>query len=152
MPVLLPEQCWVLKRELLWIPIFGWALALLNPIAINRGDRKGSAIKIAQAGRRRLKQGKWIVIFPEGTRVPPGKRQRYAKSAARLAIETGADLVPIAHNAGVFWKNKSLLKQKGTIDVIVGAPIKTQSTDDPKVLTEQVEQWIENTVAGLAQD
>lgn len=151
MQVLLPEQTWVVKKELLWIPIFGWSLALLSPIAINRSNRKKAAMKVASAGCDRLKKGKWVIIFPEGTRVKPGEQKRYGRSAARLAIESGVPIIPIAHNAGVFWKNKILKKQKGTIEVVVGQPI-DPTNKDPKELTAQIEKWIEDTVATLAKN
>ena len=101
---LLPKQlCFVFKRELLWIPFFGWALALLKMIHINRASKETAALSVASQGRKRLSEGKWILMFPEGTRTPVGSHKPYRKGGARLASATGATVVPIAHNAGRFW-------------------------------------------------
>ena len=100
--ILPPAQAWVLKRELMWIPIFGWALALAKPIPINRKAGRKAVYKLIKLGSQRLQQGRCVVIFPEGTRVEPGKRKRYGIGGAMLAKKTGYPIVPIAHNAGVF--------------------------------------------------
>ncbi len=146
---LLPsEQTWVLKRELMWIPIFGWALATNQPIAINRQAGKAAAAHILSEGRKRLDQGRWVVIFPEGTRVAPGSKKRYGIGGALLAKKSGYPILPIAHNAGVFWKRRGLRKYPGTIDVVFGPIIETQSQSTAEI-NRKVEQWIESTVDRL---
>ena len=140
--VLVPPQVWVLKRELLWIPVVGWALILLRSIAVNRGAG-GSAVKgVLEQGRKRLAQGKWIVIFPEGTRMPPGETRRYGVSGALLAAENGRLIVPIAHDAGYFWPRRGLIKKPGTIRVVIGPPI-TAAGRDPRDVNAEAQDWIE---------
>jgi 1-acyl-sn-glycerol-3-phosphate acyltransferase len=140
--VLVPPQVWVLKRELLWIPVVGWALMLLRSIAVNRGAG-GSAVKgVLEQGRKRLAQGKWIVIFPEGTRMPPGETRRYGVSGALLAAENGRLIVPIAHDAGYFWPRRGLIKKPGTIRVVIGPPI-TAVGRDPRDVNAEAQDWIE---------
>jgi 1-acyl-sn-glycerol-3-phosphate acyltransferase len=137
-----PQQTWVLKRELLWIPMFGWALRMLKPIAI---DRKGGAAAVQQVlsqGQRRLESGYWVVIFPEGTRVAAGQSRRYGLSGALLASAAGRPVIPVAHNAGYYWARHSLLKRSGTIRVVIGEPIATAGID-PREINERVQRWIE---------
>jgi 1-acyl-sn-glycerol-3-phosphate acyltransferase len=137
-----PLQTWVLKRELLWIPAFGWALRMLKPIAI---DRKGGAAAVQQVleqGRRRLDAGFWVVIFPEGTRVAAGQTRRYGMSGALLASAAGKPVIPVAHNAGYYWPRHGLLKRRGTIRVVIGEPIATAGLD-PREINERVQRWIE---------
>ncbi|MCB1857485.1 MAG: 1-acyl-sn-glycerol-3-phosphate acyltransferase [Gammaproteobacteria bacterium] len=146
---LLPtEQTWVLKRELMWIPIFGWALAANQPIAINRGAGREAAAQIISEGSKRLKQGRWVVIFPEGTRVAPGSRKKYGIGGALLAKKTGYPILPIAHNAGVFWRRRGLKKYPGTIHVVYGPVINTKGLSVGEI-NNQVENWIESTVSSL---
>ncbi|MEE8093267.1 MAG: lysophospholipid acyltransferase family protein [Gammaproteobacteria bacterium] len=143
-----PHQTWVMKRELLWAPILGWVISLLRPIAI---DRKAGRIAVEQVivqGRELLEQGYWIMIFPEGTRVAPGQVRRYGLSGALLGIETGRPVIPVAHNAGEFWPRRGWLKRPGTIRLVIGAPIQTDGRD-PRELTDEVQQWIESTVAAM---
>ena len=149
--ILPPAQAWVLKRELMWIPIFGWALALAKPIPINRKSSRKAANQIIKLGRERLQQGRCVVIFPEGTRVAPGKRKKYAIGGAMLAKKTGYPVVPIAHNAGVFWHRRSLKKYPGTIQIVIGAEIKTDGRD-AREINKMVEEWIESTVAQMPQE
>jgi 1-acyl-sn-glycerol-3-phosphate acyltransferase len=137
-----PPQTWVLKRELLWIPFFGWALRVLKPIAI---DRKGGAAAVQQVldqGKQRLESGVWVVIFPEGTRVAAGQSRRYGLSGALLANATGRPVVPVAHNAGYFWPRHGLLKRRGTIRVVIGKPIATAGVE-ARQINEQVQRWID---------
>ena len=140
--VFLPPQVLVLKRELLWIPFFGWGLALMSPIAINRSRGTRALKRMADIGRRRLAQGFSIVVYPEGTRVAPGKRRNYQQGGAWLAVKTGAPVVPIAHNAGLLWPKNAFIKRPGTITVQVGAPIESRGIT-PAALNAQVEEWIE---------
>lgn len=137
-----PPQVWVLKKELLRIPFFGWGLAMTNPIAIDRSAGKAALEQIVEQGRERLRQKFWIVVFPEGTRVPPGSKGKYRIGGAWLAAHTGASIVPVAHNAGEFWGKNSFVKNPGVITVSVGKPINPDGIE-PAVLIAQVEAWIE---------
>jgi 1-acyl-sn-glycerol-3-phosphate acyltransferase len=140
--VLLPPQVWVLKRELMWIPFVGWGLWLLRSIAVNRGAG-GSAVKgVLEQGRQRLAEGKWIVIFPEGTRMPPGETRRYGVSGALLAAENDRMIVPVAHDAGYYWPRRGLIKRAGTIRVVIGPPIRAAGRD-PRDVNAEAQQWIE---------
>ena len=144
---LLPYQTWVLKRELLWIPFFGWGLSLLEPIAIDRS--KSSSIKaLLTSGKKRLEQGRWVIIFPEGSRIAAGATGRYSRSGAMLSQETGYCILPIAHNAGTHWPRQSFLKKPGIIQVSIGPII------DPSGLTldeihHQARDWIEHEMKNL---
>ena len=137
-----PAQVWVLKKELLRVPFFGWGLALTSPIAIDRSSRKAALKQIVEQGKDRLRQGFWIVIFPEGTRIAPGKKGKYGIGGAWLATHTGAPVVPVAHNAGEFWGRNSFLKLPGTITVSIGEPIDPAGME-PGDLNSRVESWIE---------
>jgi 1-acyl-sn-glycerol-3-phosphate acyltransferase len=143
-----PQQIWLLKRELLWIPLFGWALASLKPIAINRKHLRQSMQKIIQQGKQRLMQGIWIIVYPEGTRVKPGQQQRYGIGGALLAAESGYPIVPVAHNSGKFWLAKGFLKKPGVIQVKIG-PIIDPKGKTAKEINAIAQEWIETTVAQL---
>jgi 1-acyl-sn-glycerol-3-phosphate acyltransferase len=138
-----PLQTWVLKRELLWIPFFGWALRMLKPIAINRQGGGAAVQQVLDQGRRRLDSGFWVVIFPEGTRVPAGQNRRYGLSGALLASAAAKPVIPVAHNAGYYWPRHGLLKRRGTIRVVIGKPIPTAGAD-PRQINEQAQRWIES--------
>ncbi|MEQ1879643.1 MAG: lysophospholipid acyltransferase family protein [Burkholderiales bacterium] len=146
--ILLPPQVWVLKRELLKVPFFGWGLAMMSPIAIDRGSVTRALKQMLEQGRQRLAAGWWIVVFPEGTRIAPGQRGRYHVGGAWLACQTGATVVPIAHNAGTLWRKNALVKYPGTITVSIGPPIPTQG-EKAETLNKKVEDWIESEVARL---
>lgn len=137
-----PPQVHVLKRELLWIPFFGWGLALMSPIAIDRGRGTTALRRIARQGRKRLEQGFWVVVFPEGTRVAPGERRTYRLGGAWLAAHAGAPVVPVAHNSGRLWPRNSFLKYPGLVTVRIGAPIEAAGRD-PAAINAQAEAWIE---------
>jgi 1-acyl-sn-glycerol-3-phosphate acyltransferase len=137
-----PPQVWVLKKELLRVPFFGWGLALTSPIAIDRSSRKAALKQIVEQGKDRLKQGFWIIVFPEGTRIAPGKKGKYGIGGAWLATHTGAPVVPVAHNAGEFWGRNSFLKLPGTITVSIGPPIEPADMK-PGDLNASIESWIE---------
>jgi 1-acyl-sn-glycerol-3-phosphate acyltransferase len=143
-----PPQVHVLKRELLWIPFFGWGLALMSPIAIDRSRGVAALRSIARRGRERLKQGFWIVVFPEGTRVAPGERLAYHLGGAWLAAESGAPVVPVAHNAGLVWPRNAFVKRAGTVTVRIGPPIDTRDRD-PKAVNAMAETWIEEQQKAL---
>jgi len=144
-----PPQVWVLKKELLRIPFFGWGLAMTSPIAINRSSGKTALKQIVQQGKDRLKQGLWIVIFPEGTRIAPGKKGKYGIGGAWLATHTGVSVVPVAHNAGELWGKNSFIKRSGTITVSIGAPIDPAGMKANE-LNARVEAWIELEVARIS--
>jgi 1-acyl-sn-glycerol-3-phosphate acyltransferase len=140
--MIFPPQVHVLKRELLWIPFFGWGLALMSPIAIDRSRGAAALRAMARRGRERLDQGFWIVVFPEGTRVAPGERRAYQLGGAWLAAASGAPIVPVAHNAGRVWPRNAFLKRPGTVTVRIGPAIEPASRD-PKTINRLAEKWIE---------
>ena len=143
-----PPQVLVLKRELLWIPFFGWGLALMSPIPIDRSRGVAALRNIARRGRERLEQGFWVVVFPEGTRVKPGERRAYHVGGAWLAAASGAPVVPVAHNAGLLWPRNAFLKRPGTVTVRIGPPIDT-ANQDPKAVNALAETWIEEQQKAL---
>ena len=143
-----PPQVWVLKRELLWIPFFGWGLAMTSPIAINRSAGREALKQMVAQGKDRLKKGFWVVIFPEGTRMGPGEKGKYHIGGAWLSTHTQATVVPVAHNAGEFWGKNSFIKKPGTITVHVGEPIAATGMK-PDELNQRVESWIEHTMTSL---
>jgi len=147
--VIFPAQAWVLKRELLWIPLVGWALHLMHPIAINRSAGGSAVRQVVAQGKARLKQGVWVVVFPEGTRAQVGTAGKYGVSGAMLAIESGRKIIPVAHTAGYFWPRRGWLKKAGTIRVIIGPPIDTQGRET-RELNAQVQNWIESTISTIA--
>jgi 1-acyl-sn-glycerol-3-phosphate acyltransferase len=140
--VLLPPQVWVLKRELMWVPIIGWGLKLMRAISVNRGAAGLAVRGVIEQGKQRLAAGEWVVIFPEGTRMPPGQTRRYGVSGALLAVETGKLIVPIAHDAGYFWPRRGWRKQRGTIRVVIGPPI-VATGRDPRAVNAEAQAWIE---------
>jgi 1-acyl-sn-glycerol-3-phosphate acyltransferase len=133
----------VFKKSLLYVPFFGWALGLLRMIPIDRSRGRDAFKNVVIQGKRRLADGQWIIMFPEGTRIPVGQAGKYKSGGTRLAIETGADIVPVAHNSGECWPRNSFLKKPGTITVSIGPAIPTAGRS-PDELMEQVERWIEN--------
>ena len=142
-PYIFPKTlCFVSKRELLWLPFFGWALASLKMITINRGDRETARAAVAVQGRERLAQGQWIAIFPEGTRTPVGSYRPYRKGGFRLALATETDIIPVAQNAGNVWPRNSFLKYPGMVTVSVGHAISVKDKSEEQIQTE-VEAWIE---------
>ena len=146
--LIFPPQVHVLKRELLWIPFFGWGLALMSPIAIDRSRGVAALRAIARRGRERLEQGFWIVVFPEGTRMRPGERRPYQLGGAWLAAASGAPIVPVAHNAGLLWPRNAFLKRPGTVTVRIGPSIDSANRD-PKTLNQLAEAWIEEQQKAL---
>ena len=142
-PYIFPKTlCFVSKRELLWLPFFGWALASLKMITINRGDREVARAAVAVQGRERLAQGQWIAIFPEGTRTPVGSYRPYRKGGFRLALATGTDIIPVAQNAGNVWPRNSFLKYPGMVTVSIGHAISVKNKSEEQIQAE-VEAWIE---------
>ena len=144
-----PLQVWVLKKELLRIPFFGWGLAMTSPIAIDRSAGKAALEQIVEQGRERLKHKFWIVVFPEGTRVPPGSKGKYRIGGAWLAVHTNTRIVPVAHNAGEFWGKNSFVKHPGTVTVSIGKPIDPSGMEPAELITK-VEFWIEQETARIS--
>jgi len=140
--VLVPPHVWVLKRELVWVPFLGWALKLMRAIAIDRSAGKSAVQSVLEQGKQRLAEGEWIVIFPEGTRMPPGETRRYGVSGALLARENERLIVPIAHDAGYYWPRRGLYKKPGTIRVVIGPPIATAGRE-AREINEEAQAWIE---------
>jgi 1-acyl-sn-glycerol-3-phosphate acyltransferase len=147
--LIFPPQVWVLKRELLWIPLIGWGLKLLRPISINRGAGHRAVKQVIEQGKQRLADGLWIIIFPEGTRIVAGETRKFGVSGFVLATETGKYVVPLSHNAGDFWVRRGIMKKRGTVRVIIGAPIPSAGKD-PRELNDEVRRSIEAGLAHIA--
>jgi 1-acyl-sn-glycerol-3-phosphate acyltransferase len=145
-----PPASWLLKREVLWIPVVGWAVKTYNPIAIDRSAGHSAVNQVVRQGRERLAAGMGVIVYPEGTRMPPGQTRKYGVSGALLAVEAGAPVVPIAHNSGYLWKRRSLLKHPGTIYVVIGPPIDPRGLDAREV-NERAQKWVEATIAEIIQ-
>ena len=143
-----PPLAYVAKKELLSIPFFGWGFALASPITIDRKSGRTAMQQIAAQGRERFRQGFWIAVYPEGTRIKAGTRAKYKTGGARLAIDLGVPIIPIAHNAGWIWPKGVFGKRPGTITISFGKPISPEGKD-PQALTAEIEAWIENEVARL---
>jgi len=135
-------QSWVLKRGLLKIPVFGWVLAHLEPIAIDRRDPRAALRQVLEQGKERLASGRWVVVFPEGTRVLPGQRERYQQGGALLACRAGVPVTPVAHNAGEHWPRNGVRMRPGTIYVRIGPPIDTVGRT-PASVTQEAQDWID---------
>ncbi|HTP40768.1 MAG TPA: lysophospholipid acyltransferase family protein [Steroidobacteraceae bacterium] len=140
--VVFPPQAWVFKRELMWLPFVGWGLKLLRGIAINRSGGGSAVRQVVEQGTARLNDGMWVVIFPEGTRMPPGETRRYGISGALLAVESGHLIVPVAHDAGYYWRRRAFVKKPGTIVVRIGPPIVCAGRD-PREVNAEAQAWIE---------
>ena len=140
--VIFPPLCYVLKRELLRVPFFGWGLASIPGIAIDRAAGKDAMSQVVEQGRARLKEGLWVVVFPEGTRVAPGTTRRYKPGGAILAKRAGVPVVPVAHNAGEFWKRNAFIKRPGEIIVSIG-PVIPVKGEKAEAVNERAEAWIE---------
>src|SRR5690606_12273423 len=136
--------------ELLWVPFFGWALYMLKPIAIDRKGGRNAVQQVLEQGRQRLDEGLWVVIFPEGTRMPVGQTRRYGMSGTLLAQAAGRPVVPVAHNAGYFWPRRGWLKRAGTVRIVIGPPIPTVGRD-PRAVNEEAQRWVEETVARITE-
>ncbi|MFH1494408.1 MAG: lysophospholipid acyltransferase family protein [Pseudomonadota bacterium] len=146
-----PPVVWVMKRELLRIPFFGWGLAMTSPIAIDRSAGKEALRQITEQGRERLAKGFWVAVFPEGTRVKPGVRGKYNIGGAFLATHSNATVLPVAHNAGEFWGKNAFLKHPGTITLSIGKPIQAEGMKAGE-LNSQVEAWVEQEMQRIARD
>ena len=146
--IVFPPQAWVLKREILWIPLVGWATWLMKCIAIDRDAGHRAVNQVLDQGRDRLAAGIWVLIFPEGTRMAPGETRKYGMSGALLASQAGCKLVPVAHDAGDYWPRRGLVKKPGVVRVVIGPAIEAAGRD-PRTLNAEVQTWIEGTMATL---
>ncbi len=143
MPAIMPHPlAYVFKRELLYVPFFGWAIGKLDMIHIDRSQRAKAFAKVVEQGQALLAQGVWVIMFPEGTRIPRGQRGSYKSGGARLAIATGAPVIPIAVTSAKCWPRKAFIKYPGVVDVSIGRPIPSVGRDADE-LTREVVQWIE---------
>jgi len=145
----LPPSSILLKKSLLWIPFWGWAMATLKPIAINRSTPKEALSQLLKQGAKRLQDGYWIVMYPEGTRTAPGEQTKFSASGSLLAQRTGFPIIPIAHNAGEFWPRNSFLKYPGVIQVKIGSAIRVKGRKSKDINTE-AETWIKNAMQEIA--
>lgn len=144
-----PPVCWVMKRELLRIPFFGWGLAMTSPVAIDRTAGREALKQLIEQGKQRLSQGFNVVVFPEGTRVEPGTRGRYNAGGASLAVHADVPVIPVAHNAGEYWGKNAFLKRPGTITLSIGPAIPSQGKKTSE-LNREVESWIEAEMQRIA--
>ena len=139
--IIFPPLTWVVKRELFFVPIFGWGLALTHPIALNRNAGRKAVDQLVEQGIKKINNGHWILIFPEGTRTPPNTKRKFKIGGALLAEKSGAPIIPVAHNSGNFWARKQFTKKPGTIQMVIGEPIKTQGKSAEQI-NQQVYDWI----------
>lgn len=143
LPAIMPHPlAYVFKKELLRIPFFGWAIGRLDMIHIDRTDGARAFVKVVQQGQRLLDQGIWVIMFPEGTRIPRGETGQYKTGGTRLAIRTGAPVIPVAVTSAKCWPRKALVKRPGVVDISIGPPIPSQGRE-PNELMQEVENWIE---------
>lgn len=142
------DVCFVYKRELHWVPFFGWGLASLNMIAINRSKGRDAFEQVLRQGRIRLQEGRWPLLFPEGTRIAPGKMGRFKMGGALLASRTGAVVIPIAHNAGECWPRNAFVKRPGLVTLSIGPTISPEGLT-PEELNQKVQAWIEGEMRRL---
>jgi 1-acyl-sn-glycerol-3-phosphate acyltransferase len=133
---------YVFKKELLYVPFFGWAMGRMDMIHIDRSQRKQAFNKVVAQGKRLMSQGAWVIMFPEGTRIPRGQKGVYKVGGARLAIDTGAPVIPIAVTSAKCWPRKALIKTPGVVDFSIGRPISSVGRK-PDELMREVEDWIE---------
>lgn len=140
---------YVYKKELHWLPFFGWGLALMPFVAIDRGAGKEALTQVATRGKQRLDEGYSVIIFPEGTRVAPGAKKRYKIGGAYLAAKSGAPVVPVAHNAGEFWRRKAFIKRPGLVTVSIGPAIDPAGLT-PEEINQRAEAWIEDEMRRIS--
>jgi 1-acyl-sn-glycerol-3-phosphate acyltransferase len=144
-----PSQCWIIKRELRWLPFVGWGLMAIRAIAIDRTSGSSAREQIVEQGAQRLKEGHWVTIFPEGTRTAPGKVGRYGIGGSLLATRTGTPILPIAHDAGEYWPRYAFKKKRGTVKVVIGPLIETNGRDVISV-NNDVRNWIEGEMRKIS--
>jgi 1-acyl-sn-glycerol-3-phosphate acyltransferase len=152
MPTLMPHPlAYVFKKELLYVPFFGWAMGRMDMIHIDRSKRAQAFNKVVEQGQRLLNQGTWVIMFPEGTRIPRGQKGTYKSGGTRLAVETGAPVIPIAVTSAKCWPRKAFIKKPGTVEFSIGKPIPSQGRE-PDELMREVEAWIEAEMRRLDPD
>lgn len=152
MPALMPHPlAYVFKKELLYVPFFGWAMGRMDMIHIDRSKRAQAFNKVVEQGQRLLNQGTWVIMFPEGTRIPRGQKGQYKSGGTRLAVETGAPVIPIAVTSAKCWPRKAFIKKPGTVEFSIGKPIPSQGRE-PDELMREVEAWIEAEMRRLDPD
>jgi len=139
-----PVQTWLIKRELLWVPFFGWAIWVLEPIAINRKAGRQALNQVISQGKQRLSKDRWVITFPEGTRLKPTETKSFGIGGAMLAAKTGVPVVPVTHNAGECWPKRGFIKQPGTIKVVIGEAIQTEGRKASEI-NQQAENWMNAT-------
>lgn len=145
LPIAFRYPAYILKKELFYVPFFGWALAVSKPIAIDRKNRSSAMQQVMVKGKKCLEDGRWVIVFPEGTRVAPGEVGHYRLGGARLAAETGYPVIPVAHNAGRVWPRRRFIKRPGVIRVVIGPMIQTKGRTPEEILS-QAKDWIETTM------
>lgn len=146
---LLPcEQAWILKQELMSVPFFGWALKMVEPIAIDRSAGRAAVNQVITQGKNKLAEGRWVIVFPEGTRVPYGSRKKHGIGASVLAEKTGVPILPIVHNAGRYWRRRGIKKIPGVISVIIGPPIVTVGKSSGQI-RKSVEAWMDQKLSEI---
>lgn len=148
LPLIFHDPAVIIKKELLWVPFFGWGLAVTDPISINRNEKSSAMQQIITKGKKCLQQGRWVILFPEGTRTAPGTIGHYKLGGARLATATGYPVLPVAHNAGRCWPRRRFIKRPGTITLVIGPLIETKGRSADEVLT-LAKQWIEETMVRI---
>ncbi len=149
MPAIMPHPvAYVFKKELLYVPFFGWAIGKLDMIHIDRSQRAKAFAKVVEQGQALLAKGVWVIMFPEGTRIPRGQRGQYKSGGARLAVATGAPVIPIAITSAKCWPRRAFIKHPGVVDVSIGKPIPSVGREADELMRE-VEQWIESEMQRL---
>ena len=149
MPAIMPRPlAYVFKKELLKVPFFGWSIGALDMIHIDRSQRARAFIKVVEQGKRLLGQGIWVIMFPEGTRIPRGQKGEYKTGATRLAIMAGVPVVPVAVTSAKCWPRKAFVKKPGIVEVSIGQPIPTEGRQHEELMLE-VENWIESEMRRL---
>lgn len=144
-PTLFPDAAFIMKKELLWIPFFGWGAATMTPIAITRASKSSAMAQIIKKGTKYLKQGRWIIVFPEGTRTATGEVGNYRLGGTRLAVHADYPVLPIAHNAGRVWPRRQFIKIPGTVTFVIG-PLIESKDQTPEELLAVSKSWIESTM------
>jgi len=148
LPTIFHAPAVIVKRELLWLPFFGWGLAAGSPISIDRSNASSAMKQIIEKGKACLDDGRWVLVFPEGTRVSPGEVGKYRLGGARLAVATGYPVIPVALNAGRFWPRRKFIKRPGTVRVVIGPPIESKGRTADEVL-QLTRDWIESTMSRI---
>ncbi|NKB76070.1 MAG: 1-acyl-sn-glycerol-3-phosphate acyltransferase [Gammaproteobacteria bacterium] len=148
--MIFPPLSFILKKQLLWIPFFGWGLAANRPISINRDNKRSALNLLIKNSNDRLNEGRWLVVYPEGTRMPAGELGQFQVGGAMMAVKSGVKVVPVAHNAGLFWPKDKFIKYPGIVDVVIGKPINAMGKK-PRDVNAETEQVIRTMVESIPQ-